>query len=160
MDHDKMSCSLCPEVKDVTEPVVIVSINMGVLAHGWDLPPTDITTGDPPPHRTRSRAQFPLGTHLTAELDILSASRTSMCSQEYISVECNVCGTEYSHYKPRSVGFEQCRDSPCRGLTKYTTAMQGGTCAACIMEEKRAEQDRSRGPAAAEERRGSAYGGY
>lgn len=84
----------------------------------------------------------------------------SMCSQEYISVECNVCGMEYSHYKPRNIGFGKCTDNSCKGLTRHTTPMQGGTCASCIMEEKRAEQDRKRGPAAAEERKGSGYSGY
>jgi hypothetical protein len=83
-----------------------------------------------------------------------------MCSQEYISVECDVCGTEYSCYRPRRVGFERCTDMPCQGLRRYTTPMQGGTCASCIMVEKRAEQDLRRGPVAAAERKGSGYAGY
>jgi hypothetical protein len=83
-----------------------------------------------------------------------------MCSQEYISVECDVCATEYSCYKVKNEGFEKCRDDPCKGVTKYVTGMQGGTCASCIMEEKRAEQDRRRGPAAGAVRKSSCYGGY
>lgn len=84
-----------------------------------------------------------------------------MCSQEYISLECDVCCKEYSCYKRRKCGLERCSDRPCKGLTKYVTPEQGGTCARCIMEEKRKEQDSKRGPIAAEERRfGSGYGGY
>jgi hypothetical protein len=84
-----------------------------------------------------------------------------MCSQEYISIECDVCSTEYSRYKRRTGGFEKCTDKPCKGLTKYVTAEQGGTCASCIMDEKRKEQNAKWGRSVAGEwRKGSAYGGY
>jgi hypothetical protein len=64
----------------------------------------------------------------------------TMCSQEYISLQCDVCSKEYSHYKPRTGGFQRCTDKPCEGLTNYTTPVQGGTCASCIMVEKREDK--------------------